>query len=252
MNRILENITVNKIVLAMYVLPGTGARVHNNRPSHGLAFVVDGKVDYVFDKTRTLPTGAGTLIYLPKYSNYEVFGSYSHGVYAINFDTAEDFVAPPFTHKFTNPDEIKKLYRQAIKSFLSRDKSSDYTIKSIIYKILSTVIYENENRVSGSVKDKIAPAVGYIKENYADKQIYITHLANLCNMSETYFRRIFLKAYGMSPLEYILNLKYGYAAELLKSGEYSVHEVALLTGFPDDSSFSRFFKKMSGVPPTKA
>lgn len=252
MNPILDKITVNKIVLAMYVAPFTGAHTHRNRASHGLAFISDGEAEYIFDKSRTFKMTAGSVIYLPKYSNYEVVKKNEQGVYAINFDTAEDIKAEPFVHKFAHPDEIKTLYRRAIKSYLSRDANADFFLKSAVYSLLSTVIWENENAVTGSLKDVVAPAVRFIKVNYTAKQQSIPYLANLCSISETYFRRIFRSVYGISPQKYIMNLKFAYADELLRSGSYSVREVAELAGFPDQSSFSRFFKKMSGVPPTKA
>ena len=68
-------------------------------------------------------------------------------------------------------------------------------------------------------------------------------------MSESYFRRIFLKNYGISPIKYINNLKIERAKELLTSGLYTVSDVAELSGFHDESYFSREFKKHSGKTP---
>lgn len=78
---------------------------------------------------------AGSVIYLPKYSNYEVVKKNEQGVYAINFDTEEDIKAEPFVHKFAHPDEIKTLYRRAIKSYLSRDANADFFPKSAVYSL---------------------------------------------------------------------------------------------------------------------
>ena len=68
-------------------------------------------------------------------------------------------------------------------------------------------------------------------------------------MSETYFRRIFSKNFGISPIRFINNLKIDRARELLASGLYTISNVAELSGFHDESYFSREFKKHSGKTP---
>ena len=47
----------------------------------------------------------------------------------------------------------------------------------------------------------IKNAVVYINRNY-DKEITVTTLAQICLMSESYFRRMFKKYTGLSPSEY--------------------------------------------------
>ena len=68
-------------------------------------------------------------------------------------------------------------------------------------------------------------------------------------MSEVYLRRLFQSVYGMPPLKFINSLKLSRAEELLRTGECSVTDVAYLSGFFDESYFSREFKKRYGVCP---
>ena len=75
-------------------------------------------------------------------------------------------------------------------------------------------------------------------------------LADLCGISNTYFRKIFEKEFGISPLKYINNLRLHHALELLKSGYYSVASVSLMAGFNDPNYFSSFIKKMTGYSPS--
>jgi AraC-like DNA-binding protein len=44
-------------------------------------------------------------------------------------------------------------------------------------------------------------------------------------------------------------MRINYAKELIKSGEYSITEIAIISGFCDVSYFSREFKKAIGVTP---
>ena len=68
-------------------------------------------------------------------------------------------------------------------------------------------------------------------------------------MSETYFRRIFLRNFGISPIKYINNLKIDRAKDLITSGYYSISEAAEASGFHDNAYFTRKFKEATGVTP---
>ena len=76
-------------------------------------------------------------------------------------------------------------------------------------------------------------------------------MAKRCNVSETYFRKLFFENYQITPLEYINNLRTEYAIELLESGYYNVTEVAEKCGFGNAYYFSTFIKKRTGHSPKK-
>nr|WP_314896733.1 AraC family transcriptional regulator [uncultured Flavobacterium sp.] len=54
----------------------------------------------------------------------------------------------------------------------------------------------------------------------------------------------------MSFGEYIRKLRIEKAIQLMQSSQYSLSEIAYLTGFSDQSHFNRIFKKHSGKTPT--
>ena len=91
------------------------------------------------------------------------------------------------------------------------------------------------------------PAIEVIHNEYTKENINIKILSEMCGISEAYFRRLFAKKYGVSPLKYINTLKFKRAKELLESGYYSISKVAELSGFHDVYYFSREFKKAVGV-----
>ena len=119
--------------------------------------------------------------------------------------------------------------------------------KTMLFRALSGLMKIDKGYVELDGKKLIA--IDYIYTEYTNDNIEISYLSELCNMSESYFRRIFLKNYGISPIKYINNLKIERARELLTSGLYTVSDVAELSGFHDESYFSREFKKHSGKTP---
>lgn len=56
---------------------------------------------------------------------------------------------------------------------------------------------------------------------------------------------------NVSPLKYLNDLKINYAIGLLKTGYYTIEEIADLSGFNDPKYFSTLYKKRFGVPPSE-
>ncbi|MCE5271214.1 AraC family transcriptional regulator [bacterium] len=74
-------------------------------------------------------------------------------------------------------------------------------------------------------------------------------MAELCNLSVSQFRRLFLKTTGYLPKSYIDRLKVQHACELLCGSGLCVAEVALRLGYSDPFHFSRRFKAVTGLAP---
>ena len=96
-----------------------------------------------------------------------------------------------------------------------------------------------------STSNIIQPAIYYILSNYFKESISIEHLKSLCNISTVHLRNSFIKAFALSPVKYINNLKFMSAKELLSSGLYTVNEVCFLSGFNNESYFVASLKSNS-------
>ncbi len=97
----------------------------------------------------------------------------------------------------------------------------------------------------------ILPAIEEIERSFTEREISVSRLAKLCGISEVYFRHLFLNAFGVSPKEYVIQKRMDYAKALLKSGDFSVTQVAALCGYAEPCHFSREFKERVGVSPNK-
>ena len=96
---------------------------------------------------------------------------------------------------------------------------------------------------------EISAAIEYIHRNYRHTGILVSQLADMCAISDTYFRKIFKKIYNVSPQKYIMNLKLEYAYHLLVSNLYTVAEVSQKSGFSDAKYFCRVFKQCYNCSP---
>ena len=105
------------------------------------------------------------------------------------------------------------------------------------------------NSKTDLTNNKILRTTEYIHENFTDQSLTVEKLANYTNISETYFRKLFLSNYGTTPLDYINKLRLNYAIELLSSGYYTVNEVSEKCGFSTPYYFSAFIKKQTNKSP---
>lgn len=95
-----------------------------------------------------------------------------------------------------------------------------------------------------------ARAEAFLRENYA-RAFTAQEIAQACGVSPSHLRALFHARTGLSILEYRDRLRAERAAEMLRSGLFTVTETALALGYCDVYYFSRAFKKRFGVPPSR-
>ncbi|MDR6555216.1 AraC family transcriptional regulator [Paenibacillus qinlingensis] len=97
---------------------------------------------------------------------------------------------------------------------------------------------------------ELQSTIRYIQENL-HHPIRIPELAEVAGMSEKYFIRYFKQALGVTPGQYMFQLRMNRARDLVYSQRYSMQQIASLLGYPDPYTFSKAFKKHYQVAPSK-
>lgn len=75
-------------------------------------------------------------------------------------------------------------------------------------------------------------------------------LAELAELSEYHFSRLFKRATGLSPSRYFIRLRMARARQLLLDTQLSIIEVGLEVGYSSPSHFSQVFRREVGVTPS--
>ncbi len=120
---------------------------------------------------------------------------------------------------------------------------------SLSFKLLCEMARDTNRSELDAQSRKIKPGVSYLQNNYTE-DFSIDRLAQACGLSTGRFRRIFSECLGMTPVEYRNKLRMQKAVELLKTGSYTVGEVAELVGISDIKYFSKLFNRYTGVTPS--
>ena len=86
----------------------------------------------------------------------------------------------------------------------------------------------------------------YVRQ-HLDEEITVHDLAQAADMSPSHFSRLFKEATGQPPYQYVLQERIKEAQRLLQESEASIAEVALRTGFSNQSHLTRRFRKVTGT-----
>ena len=102
-------------------------------------------------------------------------------------------------------------------------------------------------RAIGDERDIVRLVREYLEGHYTEN-VSLDVIVALSGMSAYHLIRVFRKAVGLPPHAYLEQLRINRGRQLLRAG-MGITDVALTTGFTDQSHFSRHFKKMTGVTP---
>jgi AraC family transcriptional regulator len=86
---------------------------------------------------------------------------------------------------------------------------------------------------------------------HLDRDLKLTELSTIAQISPYHFLRLFKKSVGMTPHQYILQQRSERAKYLLKSSNLDISEIALRVGFCDSSHLTRCFKSILGKTPSQ-
>ena len=88
-------------------------------------------------------------------------------------------------------------------------------------------------------------------DEHAEQAIALDDLARDAGLSEFHFLRLFTRALGVTPKQYVIRARLRRAARLLADGARPITEIALDVGFADLSNFVRTFHRVAGVSPRR-
>ncbi|WP_244864826.1 AraC family transcriptional regulator [Paenibacillus sp. J23TS9] len=144
-------------------------------------------------------------------------------------------------------DHYERLFREwlRIRSSMLKEPERNY-----LAWIEILLLFLNEHSHAEQQALSITHAGDYIRE-HMQNSIQITALAEICGLSEEGFRKSFNKVYGMTPKHYQQMCRLAEAKWQLSSTDRDMQSIAQMIGFSGLHSFSLWFKKMEGYPPTE-
>lgn len=218
------------------------------RPRHGLVYVLDGSALYEMDGEEDFTVRKDDILYMPSGITYLTrCGDEPFLHMTINFNMQGDLSLPRCRH-CDEGERTRHDMQRIITEWARRGPQYKEKCTGLLYLLLCSQL-EIIRRDSDRTMDRLQNALTLMDLNDA-QEISVSALAESCGISETYFRRLFERAFGMSPMAYLTGKRMSYACELLNNTGFSVEAVAYESGYKDPAYFCRMFKKYTGFSPT--
>ncbi len=156
---------------------------------------------------------------------------------------------PYFTSQVVFHSELVTILRELHQMLMEEEK--DFRKEELFFFLLEQLIEEyTEQAATTATAEQSAEARAiceFLEKHYMET-ITLADLGNLTGLSKYYLLRSFTKQKGISPYSYLETIRIDKAKKMLERGMLPI-DVALQTGFTDQSHFSNFFKKFIGLTP---
>ena len=136
----------------------------------------------------------------------------------------------------------------------ARPHAYQLAVKGLLFQIMFLLLSECSQlpvpKTDRKSLDKVKTVLSYVEEHYQEP-ITIEEIAAQCYYSKSYFMRFFKETMGTGFIQFLNDYRLEIAAKLLLSGDGTVLDAAMQSGFENLSYFTRSFKKKYGVTPGK-
>lgn len=162
--------------------------------------------------------------------------------------TGNDYM-PQFTMPVAYRSEQVDLLRELHQMIM--EEREDFEKEEIFYFLIKQLLEEYASPKATTepenVNHEIQNVCEYLEQNYME-HISLDELARLSNRNKYSLLRTFTKEKGITPYRYLETVRVNQAKKLLEQGLEPI-EVAMQTGFVDQSHFTNFFKDFIGLTP---
>lgn len=219
-------------------------------------YILGGEAKYELTD-KTILCKQGDILYLPPDATYVCTWeaeSRSNSAVLVQFDLICDgekllLADEMFRICRDRQGKYRELFLQLVTCYTEGRFGYKLKCQAIALELLHSILTETSPSPHPR-EDKVRRAIRYVEDHYQEP-IDVDALAQSCALCPAAFRSKFHAATGMSPIEYKNHLAMVQASELLRTGLYTVSEVARAVGIEDLSYFSRLFKRAFGAPPGK-
>ena len=159
---------------------------------------------------------------------------------------ADDYIMKPF-----NSEILKSKVKQLIKNRTELKRAYTKLLIPTAEPIEETKEIEIENENEETTEDPfVTKVLELTAENIQNEDFSVKKLAEMLNMSQPTLYRKIKQLTNFTIIEIIRGVRLKKAAELLKSKDYNVQEVAEAVGYNDVPTFRKHFVDMYGVTPS--
>lgn len=148
-------------------------------------------------------------------------------------------------------DTLERLLQLSLsEEAQAKDMLVDLTLQELMIRLMQSQSREflKQNYQHLTTSNPFARITEFIRE-HLEEDLSPELLAEKACMSRTHFYRKFKEILGLSPSQYIMQMRLEESRKLLQRKEMTVTQVCFACGFENPSHFSRLFKQVYGLSP---
>ena len=176
---------------------------------------------------------------------------FKHGSYELNSNKQRVIHLPPNIYNF-----VSSILRYGLNEQQNHNEYSSIFKRRCLDLILieikrSMKAHINHYKLHSHAHQKIMAELLLYIDSHFTEQIDFNELATKYAFSANYFRKLFRDVTGFSPINYLNRLRIIRSCEYIQHDDLSVSEAAEKVGIYDLNYFSRLFKKIMGIAPSR-
>ena len=162
---------------------------------------------------------------------------------------------PDFLWKqFTVGSDILTVLNAFASEYSSHPVNENITLDAqatiLTHKMIRSIRGEGADARPVSQNYCVARAQHYIQQHFSDS-ITVGSLAQMGHMSESNFTRTFKRETGLTPIEYLIEIRIEKSKKLLQNKAISITEIAAACGFGSSAHFAAAFKRLLSITPSE-
>jgi YesN/AraC family two-component response regulator len=176
------------------------------------------------------------------FSRYELLNMFNYFIYHLHREMSE---------LLENYREIWKRETLPMLHLILQEKDTLVQIEACFYDTLSSSFERMMTiRAGNSSSLLIQNMMSYIEEHCIDQDFSLTYLSDHFGLNSSYLSRLFKEESGETFISYVTRVRLEYAKTLLRETPRSIKDVSLRVGYLNPLTFTRIFKKNTGITPS--
>ena len=175
-----------------------------------------------------LSADVGTVLFLPRNTKASAKPVREGAITVIGYylEKGDESNAEPLLISTAAPRRLRDRFRHFFNSLHSADEGHELAMMADLYTILFELKRNSKSGFRRAMQnDKIRPSVAYIERHFQNPKLSISEIAALSGVSETYFRTLFKRQYGHTPIEHIKKLRIEEAKRIHTEDPRSIGEI---------------------------
>ena len=149
---------------------------------------------------------------------------------------------------------VEKLLKEMVEADnAAAENAEGLLVTGYVYRLLAFLLqnHPKEQMQTSSKKEETTKIISrYLTIHYNDPALSIQSVAERFGFSPSYLTRLFKEQIGITPIQFVDDVRMKKAIELLNHRTLTINQIAEAVGYSNQFYFARRFKRYFGMPPT--